>query len=123
VQVDPDDLPTSDTVAHGGLPSTMGHEQPQFPRHSREREAPPRYGISSVTSIVCGSRCSELCVGADDQAGAGLLAAGRAAGGRTSPGYLTQTCQSWGHTAHHQGQGVSSATRSERHGTERESQL
>jgi hypothetical protein len=42
--------PDRDTVVHGGLPSTWVMSNRSLLRHSREREAPPRYGISSVTS-------------------------------------------------------------------------
>jgi hypothetical protein len=39
--------PDRDTVVHGGLPFTWVMSNRSFLRHSREREAPPRYGISS----------------------------------------------------------------------------
>jgi hypothetical protein len=44
MQIDPDDLPTSDTVAHGGPPSLMGRKQPQSPAVLTAAGGPPRYG-------------------------------------------------------------------------------
>jgi len=53
MQIDSDNLPTSDTVAHGGLPSLMSRKQPQFPA-VLTGSGRPRPAMASAVTVLLG---------------------------------------------------------------------